>query len=372
MIYDCIVVGSGPAGASAAYHLADRGFSVLLLEKERLPRYKPCGGLVIDRVAEWFDFDFGPAISVRVSRLRMASTRQGGYSGEFELPRPVWMVHREVFDFFLVQQAQRRGAVVLDQFAVTGIMKEAWGWRVLSGAVYRDCRYLVAADGAKGMMASWLGFTDRMKVSAGALEAEIPAARNPDPVMHLSFSEHLTGYAWNFAKAKSHSIGVGALRRDRVSLRKELDVYCGSFGLSSSQGRVFGHPLLLWDGDQPLHTDHALLTGEAACTVDPWSAEGIRPAMMTGVKAADAVAGALNGFPYALEQYSHTLQEEHGREMNGARLMAARFYSTQGNNERRGSLSPAALALSARLMCGDIGYQKYLMGLAFLRVLSGG
>ena len=345
---------------------------MLLVEKEKLPRYKPCGGLVIDRVADWFDFDFGPAISVKVSRLRMASTRPGGYNGEFDLPRSVWMVHREVFDSFLVQQAQRRGAVVLEQFAVTGIAKETVGWRVLSGAVCRQCRYLVAADGAKGMLASWLGFKDRMKVSAGALEAEIPAELSPDPVMHLSFSEHLTGYAWNFAKAKSHSIGVGALRRDRVSLRKELDGYCGSFGLSPAQGRVLGHPLLLWDGDQPLHTDHALLTGEAACTVDPWSAEGIRPAMMTGVKAADAIAGALNGRSDSLAFYSHAIQKEHGREMNGARLMAARFYSTKGNNEWRGSLSPTALALSARLMCGDIGYQKYLTGLALLRVLSGG
>lgn len=43
-LYDCVIVGAGPAGGSAAYHLAKRGRSVLVLEKDPLPRYKPCGG----------------------------------------------------------------------------------------------------------------------------------------------------------------------------------------------------------------------------------------------------------------------------------------------------------------------------------------
>ena len=49
--FDCIVVGAGPAGASAAYHLSKRRHKVLLLEKAALPRYKPCGGGVSPQVA---------------------------------------------------------------------------------------------------------------------------------------------------------------------------------------------------------------------------------------------------------------------------------------------------------------------------------
>lgn len=65
MTFDCIVVGAGPAGATAAYHLAKRGRSVLILEKAALPRYKPCAGGVSPAIAEWFDFDFTPAIAAR-------------------------------------------------------------------------------------------------------------------------------------------------------------------------------------------------------------------------------------------------------------------------------------------------------------------
>src|SRR5438552_1278829 len=96
VVYDCAVVGAGPAGSSAAYHLANRGFSVLLLEKEKLPRYKPCGGAVIDRVADWFDFDFSPAISAKVTRVCLAS-EWGATTQEVEMPRAVWMVHRANF-----------------------------------------------------------------------------------------------------------------------------------------------------------------------------------------------------------------------------------------------------------------------------------
>lgn len=369
-IYDCIVVGAGPAGGSAAYHLARRGFSVLLLEREKLPRYKPCGGFVIDRVADWFDFDFTPAISVKVSRLIMVNDRPGGFSGELYLPRAVWMVHREVFDNYLVRQACSRGAALREQFEVTGLVRETGGWQVLSGERSERCRYLIAADGAKGMMAFLLGFKDRIKISAGALEVELPAPDTPEPAIHLHFPTYLNGYSWNFAKHRSHSVGVGSFGRTRHSLRAELDACRGRFGLGAAGGKVFGHPLLLWDGAQPLHTDRALLAGEAACWVDPLNGEGIRPAMMSGVAAADAVANALNGSNDALAGYSRVMCEGYGREMELARSMAAAFYSPGHSGVTNRMRSAPALELSARLTCGDITYRKFMMGHAFLSALK--
>ncbi len=69
-MYDCIIVCAGPAGGTSAYHLAKKGRSVLVLEKESLPRYKPCGGGVSPVIAEWFDFDFSPAISIKADTIR--------------------------------------------------------------------------------------------------------------------------------------------------------------------------------------------------------------------------------------------------------------------------------------------------------------
>ena len=68
-MFDCIVVGAGPAGASAAYELAKQGRSVLILEKSAFPRYKPCGGGVSPAIAKWFDFDFTPLQNVEINSL---------------------------------------------------------------------------------------------------------------------------------------------------------------------------------------------------------------------------------------------------------------------------------------------------------------
>jgi len=109
-MYDCIVVGAGPAGGSAAYHLAKRGRRVLVLEKEALPRYKPCGGGVSPQVAEWFDFDFSPAISLKTRDFRFTWNLSDPVELNLSELEPIWMVRRDIFDQFLIQQAQRQGA----------------------------------------------------------------------------------------------------------------------------------------------------------------------------------------------------------------------------------------------------------------------
>ncbi|MGB7417183.1 MAG: FAD-dependent oxidoreductase, partial [Thermosynechococcaceae cyanobacterium] len=114
-MYDCLIVGAGPAGGTAAYHLAKKGRSVLVLEKESLPRYKPCGGGVSPIVAQWFDFDFSPAISLRVNTIRYTWNMGDPVEAELQTPEPIWMVRRDIFDHFLIQKAQEQGAELRDQ-----------------------------------------------------------------------------------------------------------------------------------------------------------------------------------------------------------------------------------------------------------------
>ena len=156
-MYDCIIVGAGPAGGSAAYHLAKRGRSVLVLEKESLPRYKPCGGGVSPAIAKWFDFDFSPAISVKADTLRCTWKMEDPVESKLEISEPVWMVRRDVFDNFLIEQAKKQGAELKDNTEVKGIEFKGDHWEVDTGHGPLSARYLIAADGAKGSMAKWLG-----------------------------------------------------------------------------------------------------------------------------------------------------------------------------------------------------------------------
>ncbi len=155
-MFDCIIVGSGPAGASAAYHLAKYGRSVLVLEKESLPRYKPCGGGVSPIVQEWFDFDFSPAISLKINSIRYTWKKGDLVEVKLQNQQPIWMVRREIFDYFIVQQAQKQGAEIRDKTPVIGIEFKHNNWQVYTNNQSFTSRYLIAADGAKGSMAKWL------------------------------------------------------------------------------------------------------------------------------------------------------------------------------------------------------------------------
>jgi geranylgeranyl reductase family protein len=357
-MFDCIIVGAGPAGGTAAYHLAKRGRSVLVLEKETLPRYKPCGGGVSPAVAQWFDFDFSPAISLKVDTIRYTWQMGDPVEAELKTAEPIWMVRRDVFDHFLMQQAQQQGAELRDNTEVTGIEFKGDCWQVNTANGPLEGCYLIAADGAKGPMAKWLGFKERKRRMGGALEAEAPSQIENGNMAHFEFGMVKNGYIWNFPKADGYSIGIGTFRGgEPQNLREIVTEYAKIFGVDFKSIKQYGHPLCLWDGDQTLHTQQALLAGESACVVDPFTAEGIRPSMFSGMKAAEAIDGALAGDSNALERYTQVIAEEWGGDMVWAQRLAGVFYRLPGVGYRLGVKRPAATQKFGQILTGKLGYK---------------
>ncbi|MGF1602115.1 MAG: geranylgeranyl reductase family protein [Thermosynechococcaceae cyanobacterium] len=356
-MYDCLIVGAGPAGGTAAYHLAKKGRSVLVLEKESLPRYKPCGGGVSPIVAQWFDFDFSPAISLRVKTIRYTWNMGDPVEAELETPEPIWMVRRDIFDHFLIQKAQEQGAELREQTEVTGIEFKSDLWQVNTANGPIEARYLIAADGAKGPMARWLGFKERKRRMGGALEAEaITEIENPQTA-HFEFGMVKNGYIWNFSKADGYSIGIGAFRGGTAqNLREIVTEYSTMFGVDFTAIQQHGHPLCLWEGNQTLHTTQAVLAGEAACVVDPFTAEGIRPSMFSGLKASEAIDQALSGDTDALERYTAVISEEWGAEMVWAQRLAGAFYRVPGLGYRIGIKKPGATRRMGQILSGEARY----------------
>ena len=352
-MYDCIVVGAGPAGGSAAYHLAKRGRSILVIEKEALPRYKPCGGGVSPQVAQWFDFDFSPAVSLKVNEIRYTWKMGDPVEAMLENVEPIWMVRRDVFDHFLIQQAQQQGAELKDGLAATGIEFQGDRWQVNTANGALSARYLIAADGTKGPMANWLGFKARKRRLAGALEAEA-LVQNGSQMIHFDFGMVKNGYIWNFPKADGYSIGIGTFRGgEPQDFKKILTEYANSF-----------------NGEQTLHTQNAILAGEAACIVDPFTAEGIRPSIFSGVKAAEAIDQALSGNSNALEQYSEIINKEWGEEMMWAQRLAQVFYRVPGVGYKLGIKRPSATDRMAQILSGQLRYSD-VANRALKRLSSG-
>lgn len=358
-MYDCIIVGAGPAGATAAYHLSKAGHQVLLLDAAQLPRYKPCGGGVSPQIADWFDFDFSPAISVKVHQVRYTFNLEDPVDVDLPEHQALWMVRRDIFDHLIVQQAQARGTILWDGTRVSGVENLGAGWQVQTSRGAVMGRFLIAADGARGSMAKWLGFTQRRYQLAAALEAEPRLEVPADPVVHFDLGLLQRGYLWNFPKADGYSIGGGVFRsgsQRRQDLRAPVADYSAQFNVDASQVKHFGHPILIWDGPQVLHTQRALLAGEAACVVDPFTAEGIRPSIFSGLKAAGAIAAALEGDDQALARYSETMNREWGGEMRWARRLARLVYQAPGLAYRIGVKRPSSSMTMVKIFCGELRY----------------
>ena len=355
-MFDCIVVGAGPAGSTTAYQLAQRGRSVLLLEKHQLPRYKPCTGAIAPSIAQWLDFDLTPVIDQKLRSIRYTWQLEDAVEAELETDEPMWIVRREVFDQYLVKQALKLGVTLQDSTPVVGIAFSDNAWTVQTQSGDYTGRYLVAADGADGPMAAWLGFKPANVRQSYVLEIGLSEPLD-QPTMAFEFGLVKQGCLWNFPKHQGHSLGItrflgGSLKKPEQTLA----TYAKALGSRFEAGQLYSHGLKLWNGNQPLHTQQALLVGEAAALVDPMTAEGIRPAIISGIKEAAAIARAIKGDEQALPQYSQTIHSEWGNDIQWSQRIAGIFFRMQKIGYRVGIKRPTATKRLGQLLAGEIRY----------------
>ena len=360
-MFDCIIVGAGPAGSSAGYHLAKQGHSVLILDKADFPRTKSCGGGVSPAVAQWFDFDFSPVVQNHVSQVKY--TFKMGDPAEVQLKgvTPMWMVQREQFDNFLIEQATSKGAEFKSGVEVTGTNLQSDTWQIQSSAGTFEGKYLIAADGANSTVAKLLGMDDTSTVAAASLQVPGEVSDRRKSMAFFDFGSLKNGFMWCFPKADGYSFSAAYVRNPKGKsdeLKKQLTKYAELFGLDASQGEYREHPLNLWDKDRTLHGDRVLLAGEAAGVVDPLIGEGIRPAMFTGVKAAEAIHSAIAGEANALSGYTETVNTEWGGNLAKADFLAGIFYKAPKIAYKVGVKRPTAGQLMGKILCGELSYSQ--------------
>lgn len=354
-MFDSIVVGAGPAGSSAAYQLAKQGCSVLLLEKAAWPRHKPCSGALSPLVAQWFEFDFEPAIARQLRQVRYTWKLGDEITSELQTQDPIWVVQRETFDAFLVEQAIAVGAKLQDHTLVTEIEFENGHWTVRTDQDTFQCRYLVAADGAEGPLAAWLGLEGPALRQGAICEIPLPDS-GAEGALNFEFGLLKNGCLWCFPQTDHYVMGgVTFLGRCNPDFASAFEAYAPGFGVSSQQGQTYLTSLKLWDGNRRLHTQQAVVIGEAAAIVDPLSAEGIRHGMYSGVKAAEAIAAALQGDENALAGYTAAMHEW-GDNIQWAQRIASVFFRVPGIGYRVGIKRPTMTTRMGQLLAGEIQY----------------
>ena len=351
---DVLIVGAGPAGSACAGRLRESGLDVRIIDKKSFPRDKVCAGWVTPAVMQTLRIELEQYRKRRVLQP-ICGFRTGTIEGpevETRYERVVsYGIRRCEFDDYLRQLS---GAPCQLGKSVRDIERVNDTW-IVNGVL--RARMLVGAGGHFCPVARKLGARQNPRASVvRAQEVEFlisdrdlgKVAVEPE-TPELFFCNDLKGYGWCFRKGDYLNIGLGRL--DTEGLSKHVERFCqmlrdrGKVNLPIPT-RFRGHAYQLYERIVPkLVDDGVVLIGDSAGLAYPQSGEGIRPAVESGILAADTIKDCGETFTAdALQSYSDALRKRLGRPRTTAardrlpnrwlsavasRLLATRWFSRQ-------------------------------------------
>ncbi|MEL6750762.1 MAG: geranylgeranyl diphosphate reductase [Pseudomonadota bacterium] len=343
-LFDVVVIGGGPSGATAACDLAAEGVNVLMLDKGG--RIKPCGGAIPPRAISDFDIP-DEQICARIRSARMVAPSGKGVDMPIENGF-VGMVDREHFDEWLRVRAEETGAT-RRKGTFTTLARDAEDVQTVTyatdeGETTVRARYVIGADGARSKVAkqglpnqktppSVFAYHEIIDIDPDATEDADYVANRCDVYYQGKLSPDF--YAWVFPHGKTASIGVGSAKKG-FSLRTAVAELREHAGLANSSlirhegAPIPMKPMKRWDNGRDL-----IVTGDAAGVVAPASGEGIYYAMACGRMGAQGVMEALKtGDAKALATPRKVFMKEHGTVFWVLGILQTFWYGGDRRRER--------------------------------------
>jgi geranylgeranyl reductase family protein len=339
-MYDLIVIGAGPAGSAASRKAAQLGVKTLLLEKEKMPRNKLCGGGVTPKVLKLLDFQLPEAI------IESAPTSARIHVGErcftFHSVAPlVYMTSRDKFDTLLARKAEEAGAEVRDGVFVQCLIPHPSSMEVQTRGESFEAKIVLGCDGTGGPTARCTGLYERWEPNAVAYaaESEVEVGKDgardfmgPENYFDVYFGVSPAGYGWIFPKDDHLTVGVGC----RMSNLRDGPALFKNFVSSVPEMRRYEIPnpkahLIPLGGAAHVRTvtDRVLLAGDSAGFAEPLLGEGIFFAIQGGQIAAEVVHEACRQDKYDgdfLKTYEMRCQNTFGTDFAAAFRLARASY----------------------------------------------
>jgi geranylgeranyl reductase family protein len=338
MRYDVIVVGGGPAGATAAKFLAENNITTLLIDKQKYPRDKPCGGILTLRTLKRFPYITDDMIDAYSYGGSIASSSlQHHLQMQKEEPIAAY-IHRKDFDQGLVNLAVHSGATFKDGTTAVAIQrtKDSIQLRSHDGETL-ESHLIIGADGIWSTVAKHAGLREQNPRIGRCLFQEYPLEST---LLDHYFTEKrlfqfylkfkgIKGTGWVFPKKNSVNIGIGEIQPstsqqtnkpplkevylDYLSILKEKKLIPPTIKIGTIQGGVLPlHPL------EKTYTDRVILCGDAAGLMNPLTGDGIHYAMSSGMFAAEVCTKAVEAKETSadfLSKYQRLWIDDFGEEI---------------------------------------------------------
>lgn len=332
--FDAVIIGSGPSGAIAAYQLANAGWKVALIEKEKLPRYKTCGGGLVYRSRRRLPFEVAEVVEKEFYSVEI---NFGNFKKPFVTHRNqpvVSMVMRDDFDNFLIQRALEKGLHLYQEEKLIGL--ETGDIAVLKTSKrILHARFVIAADGALSPTAKLAGWQEtRLMCPALECEIQVPEADFERLSHSVRFDIDVVpfGYGWCFPKTNHLSVGVGNFmkKKESLNLKSYYQAYLKTLKIDKiMEEQAHGFIIPVRHRTDGFVKQNVFLTGDAAGFADPVTAEGISNAIWSGQLVAKALVNSSLVPKKAGELYQKLLEEQLLPELQTGEKLARLFYENK-------------------------------------------
>jgi geranylgeranyl reductase family protein len=346
--YDAIIVGSGPAGTTAAIHLARNGLKVCLIEKDCHPRDKVCGGGVTARAARLLPVSAQAAVEQPCHRVELHFWgKRQSFIARREKPI-IYMVMRAGLDALLLDEAKRLGVEVFENTVAEDVTEESGRVTLMTGRGPIFGRFVIAADGVASVVARKGGWPENL-AAIPAIECEV----STDPATlerfrgtaRFDLDHPRRGYSWVFPKKEHLSVGVLTMTRGTAGLKNSLRAYLDGLGIRSAAPlEPMGALIPVAPRPGPPARGRILLTGDAAGLAEPICAEGISNALQSGALAARAIIDGAPDPGRVTAIYRQTLETSVLLELEIARRHAHLLYD-------HGKLQSIMFRLKGKQVC---------------------
>jgi len=350
-MFDVIIVGAGPAGAAAAYYLAKAGVKVLLLEKKKLPRFKPCAGGISSKFLASLPFEVSKSVKGKVSKIKYFYNLDDPF--EVKLDITMAMLNREEFDYLLVQDAARLGAELIDNVQISEIKMGQDKIKILTDKGDFFGKFLIGADGVHSFVGRRVGLLNKRKIWS-AFEVELEGLNHDVDTAFFGFGQLKQGYSWSFPKMDYSSVGIGG--KGSKNFVTEFEKWLGFLGYKGRRKelKIYAHPIPEVEVGAKLHNDKVLLLGDAAGLVDPITGEGIRHAILSAQIATEVI---LTG---KIDEYSRRIYKRISADFRYAYLMRWIFVNWPQFCYRIAVKDVGISRLLSCIFCGDLTYREFV------------